>query len=57
MECNIHQLCDVTMKDWERIPIETYAALVNFKYVGVKAVHDNGTHKKILTVYAQLGHN
>ncbi len=54
-ECNIHQLCDVIMKEWERIPVEICAPLVNFKSVGVKTVHNNGGHK-ILTVWAQLGH-
>ncbi|KAI4903222.1 hypothetical protein NFI96_021620 [Prochilodus magdalenae] len=35
--CNIHQLCDVIMEEWKRIPVATCEALVNFLLKRVKA--------------------
>ncbi|KAL7833881.1 hypothetical protein AOLI_G00288410 [Acnodon oligacanthus] len=44
---NIHQLCDVIMEEWKRIPVATCAALVNSMPKRVKAVLDNnGGHTK-----------
>ena len=44
---NICQLCDVVMEEWERIPVATCEALVNFMPRRVKEVLDNdGGHTK-----------
>ena len=44
---NIHQLRDVIMEEWKRIPAATCAALVNSMPKRVKAVLDNdGGHTK-----------
>ncbi len=38
---NIHQLCDVVMKEWKRTPVATCEALVNSMPKRVKAVLEN----------------
>ena len=44
---NIHQLCDVVMEEWKRIPVATCEALVNSMPKRVKAVlENNGGHTK-----------
>ena len=44
---NIHQLRDVIMEEWKRIPGTTCAALVNSMPRRIKAVLDNnGAHTK-----------
>lgn len=46
-QSNIHIHHDVIMKEWGKIPVET------FKPIGFKAVHNNGANTK----YEQFGHN
>ncbi|KAI3355034.1 hypothetical protein L3Q82_017853, partial [Scortum barcoo] len=54
---NIHQLRDVVMEEWKRIPVATCEALVNSMLKRVKAVlENNGGHTKVLTLWAQFGH-
>ncbi len=44
---NIHQPCDVVMKEWKRTPVATCEALVNSMAKRVKAVlENNGGHTK-----------
>ncbi len=44
---NIHQLCDVFMKEWKRNPVAICEALVNSMPKRVKAVlENNGAHTK-----------
>ena len=44
---NIHQLRDVVMEEWKRIPVATCEALVNSMLKRVKAVlENNGGHTK-----------
>ncbi len=44
---NIHQLCDVIMKEWKRTPVATCEALVNSMHKRVKGVlENNGGHTK-----------
>ena len=44
---NIHQLSDVIMEEWKRVPATTCAALVNSMARRIKAMLDNnGAHTK-----------
>ena len=44
---NIHQICDVVIEEWKRIPVATCEALVNSIPKRVKAVlENNGGHTK-----------
>ena len=52
--CNIHQLRDVVMEEWKRIPVATCEFLVNSMSKRVKAVLENNGG---LTKYWHFGHN